>query len=219
MTPHGGLEVVIPRGYDKRQIPSLLRHHDAWIRKVSARFEAERPEPLPSRQNGLPHLIAFPHYGEEWRVDYVRAGRGEVRLDVVEEGVLRVFGDIDDALLSGSLLCNWLKKRAGAILVPSLEKVAAAHGFGFTSAGVRLQNSRWGSCSSRRSITLNAKLLFLPDYLVQYIMVHELSHTVHMNHSRAFWSLVREHDPLWRSNDREMKTAWKYVPEWVAVRS
>ncbi|MEI8032364.1 MAG: SprT family zinc-dependent metalloprotease [Chlorobiaceae bacterium] len=219
MTPHGGLEVVVPRGYDKRQIPLLLLHHDAWIKKTAARFEAERPEPQPCRENGLPQLIAFPHFKEEWRVEYVHAGSGEVRLDEGAAAILRVSGDIDDAALCQSLLSTWLKKRAKSLLVPSLESVAAAHGFRFTSAGVRLQNSRWGSCSSRRSIILNAKLLFLPDYLVRYIMVHELCHTVHMNHSRAFWSLVRLHDPLWRSNDREMKTAWKYVPAWVAART
>ncbi|NTW11499.1 MAG: M48 family metallopeptidase [Chlorobiaceae bacterium] len=48
--------------------------------------------------------------------------------------------------------------------------------------------------------------------------MHELCHTVRMDHSRAFRELLQRHDPLWRSNDRELKTAWKYVPAWIALQ-
>jgi len=215
MTPYGGLVVVVPKGFDKKKISSLLLHHEEWIKKMAAKFDALRQDSVSVRDKGLPSQIVFPDFSETWSVVYNHAGSGGLELVESNGNSLFVSGDAADMVLCRRLLCSWLKHRARAILIPSLEKLAAAHGFNFAVAGVRLQHSRWGSCSSRRSITLNTKLLFLPDYLVRYIMVHELCHTVHLNHSRAFWSLVHQHDPLCYRNDLEMKTAWKYVPEWV----
>ncbi len=220
MTPHGGLVVVVPPGFDKKKIASLLLHHEDWIKKVTAKFDAHRPAPPPLSDNGLPATIAFPDFTESWSVAYTQTGIGEVEMEMVERqgNRLLVSGDVANTALSCRLLCSWLKHRAQVHLLPALEKLATAHDFSYDAAGIRLQHSRWGSCSSRRSITLNSKLLFLPEHLVRYIMVHELCHTVHMNHSRAFWSLVHEHDPLCHSSNLEMKSAWKYVPEWASAQ-
>lgn len=220
MTPHGGLEVVVPPGFDKKKIALLLHHHEEWIKKVTAKFDAHRPTPLPLSENGLPATIVFPDFAESWSVAYnTHTGSGEVELVERQGKSLLVSGDVANTALSCKLLSSWLKHRAQVHLLPSLEKLAAAHDFRYAAAGIRLQHSRWGSCSSRRSITLNSKLLFLPEHLVRYIMVHELCHTVHMNHSREFWSLVHQHDPLCHSNNQEMKSAWKYVPQWVSLQS
>ena len=218
MTPHGGLVVVIPPGFDKKKIASLLLHHEEWIKKVTAKFDAHRQIPPLLSENGLPATIVFPDFAESWSVAYTHTGSGEVELVERPGKSLLVSGDVANTALSCRLLCSWLKHRAQVHLLPALEKLAAAHDFSYASSGIRLQHSRWGSCSSRRSITLNSKLLFLPDHLVRYIMVHELCHTVHMNHSREFWSLVHEHDPLCHTSNLEMKSAWKYVPEWVFVQ-
>ena len=216
MTPHEGLVVIVPVGFDKKQLPSLLQRYESWIKKSSEQLERHRPETLPSQNNGLPCTILFPHLSEEWRVIYHANGRRLVEVDEGAGKELLVGVDVSDTELCRGLLLLWLKRQAELTLIPAFENVATERGFDYQKAGVRLQHSRWGSCSSRRSITLNTKLLFLPDHLVRYIMIHELCHTVHMNHSKAFWALVQEHDPLWRTNNLEMKTAWKYVPQWVA---
>ena len=218
MTPHGGLVVVVPPGFDKKKIASLLLHHEEWIKKVTAKFDAHRQTPPPQSENGLPATIVFPDFAESWSVAYTHAGSGEVEMVERQGNRLLVSGDVANIALTCRLLCSWLKHRAQVHLLPVLEKLAAAHDFSYDSAGIRLQHSRWGSCSSRRSITLNSKLLFLPDHLVRYIMVHELCHTVHMNHSREFWSLVHQHDPLCHTSNLEMKSAWKYVPKWVSAQ-
>ncbi len=217
MTPHEGLVVVVPVGFDKKQLPALLQRYASWIKKSSEQLERHRPEALPLQENGLPCTILFQHCSEEWMVRYHPSGRRLVESDEGSGKQLLVGADVADTELCRRLLLLWLKRRAEVVLIPALEQIAAERGFDYLKAGVRLQHSRWGSCSSRGSITLNTKLLFLPDYLVRYIMIHELCHTVHMNHSRSFWVLVQEHDPFWRRNNLEMKTAWKYVPHWVAA--
>lgn len=113
------------------------------------------------------------------------------------------------------LLKEWIRGQASAWLGPMLEEVAATEGFSHAGAGFRFQKSRWGSCSARGRISLNACLLFLPEHLARYILLHELCHTRELNHSPAFWKHVFAVDPDALAKDKAMRAAWKYVPGWV----
>jgi predicted metal-dependent hydrolase len=86
-----------------------------------------------------------------------------------------------------------LKKEAAALLPPMVEGLAAAHGFRCRSVAVRATRSRWGSCSGRDDISLSVYLILLPRHLIEYIILHELCHTVHKNHSAAFHELLNRH--------------------------
>ena len=216
MTPHDGLIVVLPQGFSKKQVPALLQRHELWIRKTAAQLDAHRQESVPEMENGLPGIVLFPHFSEEWRVEYRQTMTGEVGIKEISACSLLVSGDVANTALCRKLLFSWLKHRAKQLLLPLFEQLAVARDFKYGEAKVRLQHSRWGSCSSSGVITLNSKLLFLPEYLIRHIMIHELCHTVHPNHSRAFWALVQHHDPLWRSHKGEMKSAWKYIPAWIS---
>jgi len=216
MKPHEGLIVVLPEHFNKRDIPALLRRHEAWIRKTAALFDAQRLEPSFQSASELPSTVLFSHCSAEWKIEYRHEERLEVALQVLSPDTLLLSGDVANVALCRKLLCLWLKQRAQQLLIPQFEQLATALGFSYGKATVRLQHSRWGSYSSSGVITLNTKLLFLPAHLVRHVMVHELCHTVHQNHSRAFWGLVQQHDPLWRLNNSDMKSAWKYVPAWVS---
>jgi len=94
--------------------------------------------------------------------------------------------------------------------------LADEHGFVMTKVSVRLQKTRWGSCSTQGAISLNAKLLFLPVDVVNYVLIHELCHTVHHNHSADFWLLVQEHLPQAKALRRTLfDDAWHFVPPWL----
>jgi hypothetical protein len=79
---------------------------------------------------------------------------------------------------------------------------------------VRRQKTRWGSCSSRGTISLNAKLLFLPPPLVDHLLLHELCHTRHMDHSPAYWTCVAGFEPDYRRLENEVTRGNRYVPAW-----
>jgi predicted metal-dependent hydrolase len=83
-----------------------------------------------------------------------------------------------------------LRRRAAKELPPMLQALAAAHGITVTRISVRNQRSRWGACSSRGSITLNWRLIMVPDFVRDYVMIHELMHRRELNHSTRFWRHV-----------------------------
>ena len=83
-----------------------------------------------------------------------------------------------------------LTRRAKQLLPPRLEALAAKKGFRYNGCSVRNVHSRWGSCSTKGNISLSIYLALLPDELIDYVLLHELCHTVEMNHSERFWALM-----------------------------
>jgi predicted metal-dependent hydrolase len=106
-------------------------------------------------------------------------------------------------------------REAHAALGPWLERLSLETDLRFQRLQIRRQRTRWGSCSRRGTISLNACLMFQPPEVVDYLLIHELAHTRHMNHSRRFWRLVESHQPRWRELDGVLTRGWREVPAWV----
>jgi len=88
-----------------------------------------------------------------------------------------------------------LKKEAEALLPQRLNQLARANGFSFKNVTVKQLKSRWGSCNSRKEITLSYYLMQLPWQLIDYVLLHELTHTEQLNHGALFWSRLEEGIP------------------------
>lgn len=86
-----------------------------------------------------------------------------------------------------------LRLEAGKLLPMRLKTLAEKHGFAYKSVGVKQLKSRWGSCSSQQDITLNLFLMQLPWHLIDYVLLHELVHTKHMEHGSNFWREFEQH--------------------------
>ena len=86
-----------------------------------------------------------------------------------------------------------LRREARELLPPMVEAASCRTGLDYRSITIRATRSKWGSCSSRNDLSLSVYLMLLPDHLIEYIIIHELCHTVHRNHSAAFHSLVDHH--------------------------
>jgi predicted metal-dependent hydrolase len=78
---------------------------------------------------------------------------------------------------------------------------------GVAFQGIRIKNTktRWGSCSSKGNLNFNWKLMMAPPYAMEYVVIHELCHLKHLNHSKAFWALVSEHMPDYKKAETWLK--------------
>ncbi|MBC7292768.1 MAG: M48 family metallopeptidase [Thermoleophilia bacterium] len=120
-------------------------------------------------------------------------------------------GGTHDPAACWDALRKWLRKKAQAVLIPRLQALAEEQGFAVKNVTIRASRTRWASCSPRGTISLSLRLLFLPQDLVDYVLLHELCHTKQPNHSQAFWQLVARHDPDYREKVQRLRKIW--VPD------
>ena len=98
-----------------------------------------------------------------------------------------------------------LMKKAKEYLPYRLEYYAKLYSYKYDKCRLTHANTRWGSCSSNRTISLNIGLMKLPEQLRDYVILHELAHLNHMDHSKAFWAEVGSHDPRYKIHDKKLK--------------
>jgi hypothetical protein len=207
--PSGQVEVVIPLGFDRRRIPGFVEQNRAWVEQNVTRVRHESAVQLPLRK---PEQVELPALDGLWNVIYRETTPGRAQCRERPDGNLLVHAanhEWQDALN------RWVARMARVHLVPWLERVSIETELPYENVTIRNQKTRWGSCSVRKIINLNYRLLFLPPALVRYLFVHELCHTVHMNHSARYWALVERKEPNYKALDAELRRGSNYVPKWA----
>jgi predicted metal-dependent hydrolase len=207
--PDARVVVVVPPGARPREVEQFIAAHREWIDSKRTFALRNRPEPQPFP----PATLEFRAVAETWRLQ-VAGGSGPLRLRETGECVLQVSGTATNTRLRTALRA-WLLRIARDRLAPRVAALAAATGVSYAQVSVRRQRSRWGSCSARGTISLNCCLLFQRPEVVDYLIVHELTHVKHMNHSARFWQAVERSCADWRALDRELVKGWRHVPRWI----
>jgi predicted metal-dependent hydrolase len=217
----GEVEIVVPRGFDMQQIPDILKKRQDWIAKTTQRIAAERRSltqasaQLPQvARDTFPEQLSLRSLLEDWTIQYQPTNSTQITFTTPKPHQLLIRGNVDSTNCSPALQ-YWLKRKAEAHLNPWLRLVSREIDLPCNKISVRGQKTLWASCSGSKNISLNFKLLFLPPHLVRYVFIHELCHTIHLNHSERFWGLVEQKEPDYRLLDSELNKAWIYIPEWV----
>jgi predicted metal-dependent hydrolase len=187
MTPNGTLRLTVPRRATIAGGLAFAARQRDWILREWSRLERR--------------AAAWVDGTEIW----YRGGR--VRLSV-RDGAVCFGGESaptgDDADLRPAVERR-LRDIAGTVLPDRLGRLAQERGLPSGTVKVRNQRSRWGSCSTRGSIALNWRLIQMPDDVSDYIILHEIAHRRHGNHSARFWREVDALCPWWKSAEKWLR--------------
>lgn len=205
----GELSVVVPQGISLKRASSFVESQVNWL-------ESKLPQLQLSEYNeySKPDVLDLQYLGESWSIEYFPDESADsIRLNPdTSSRQLTCLGSVDDKELLKKTIGLWLKSKAESVIPHRLSELAEIHGFHYRRVTIRGQKTRWGSCSSQKNINLNYKLLFLPAPMVDYVLIHELCHTLEMNHSKRFWELVADCDPNFKQHDKSLNDYAREIP-------
>jgi predicted metal-dependent hydrolase len=187
---NGSVSVTLPRGVPHRAAEDMLREHSTWVLKQLAR-SAKSAQPA----RALPPDVILLR-GDAKRVIIIEEAERKTRVLVAESTdrlTLRV--PAGTGKVGRSLALPWLKALAREEISAAADLWAPRVGVRFTAITIRDQKTRWGSCSSRGTLSFNWRLVMAPPSILEYVVIHELAHRKQPNHSPAFWQIVALHFP------------------------
>jgi predicted metal-dependent hydrolase len=185
----GDVEVVLPRRSPAAAAPAAIAELRPWIERRLREARAVQAA-IAARGATLPYLgtplTLTPQPG---RTRVHRAGNALLVPD----------GD------AGAAIERWYRRAAAREITPRLDAAAQALGTTYSALSIRGQRTRWGSCSARGAMSFNWRLLLAPEPVLDYVVWHEACHLRVMDHSSAFWALVRRHCPAYEEHRRWLR--------------
>ena len=183
-TKEDGVYVTVPPGTTLSELRSAIEQLRPRLRIAKQKHVRPLIDLNYRIETDLFRLILVTGQGERF---LSRSGLGEMQIICPP-----------DADFSNSALQAWLRKvieealrrNAKIILPPRLYMLSTQHNLPYKSVKINSSSGRWGSCSARGDINLSFYLLLLPEHLIDYVLLHELSHTREMNHGERFWTLL-----------------------------
>jgi predicted metal-dependent hydrolase len=192
-----GLTVVVPRKYSQQQVLDMLRQKAGWILKHLSTGKTVQM-PLFTQETGQGDRLFF--MGRPI-VIAVNPGKSASSSAVLHGNKLLVSSGARNSAMP-KILEKWYRQQAASVFKQKADSFMETMGFRYNTIFIRGQKTRWGSCSPAGNLTLNWKLLIAPEDIIDYVVIHELAHLKHMNHSRQFWALVDHYCPNWKKHRR-----------------
>lgn len=200
-----GLTAIIPRRYDLKKLSAFLTVNKRWIIGALKKYcTAPFPKTLRSDPaNTIPYLGSY--------LEMVRDGEGlsSIRL---KGNKLVVSSGLCAQDLLGQALAEWYRREAARLIGEKVEKTGDRLGLIYRRIALKEMRTRWGSCSIKGNLNFNWKLILMPEPVIDYVVVHELTHLKEMNHGKRFWALVEKECPTWRERRKWLtKNGREYV--------
>ena len=185
----GRLEVVIPYRISKKQAENFIIEKSAWIRK---HFKEKKSNKYLYFGNEILINQSFDLFLKKHRFCFKR-------------NILNIISPLSDSTEIQSIYLSWLKETALDYLPERTKILADENGFKINKIFIRGQKTRWGSCSMNGNVSFNFQLIQFDKKTIDYVIIHELCHTVEMNHSKKFWKLVENYCPDYKEYKKRIR--------------
>lgn len=204
---NGQVKVTVPRGTSPDQARRFVEAKQNWIWKHVQDYQKKAPnQPLEKNFEAGEHFL---YLGESYplRIIYTPSSAGQIELN--QEGIWLFLPaglpQADRANKIKAILHNWYKAQARTVFSNKLANYAEQLQVTYHTLRIKEQKTKWGSCSHRANINLNWKLIMAPEAVIDYVLIHELAHLRHMNHSPEFWQVVANCQPAYFANRKWLK--------------
>jgi predicted metal-dependent hydrolase len=207
----GSLVVRAPQRVTNRQIAKIVEEKAEWIQTRQEQVQA-RPKPESHQFTSGEHFwylgSAYPLLVTQGRQNRLEFSGGAFRLSVIPPSHLHLTdgkeGKMRQAL--GQLLFTaWYRRQAHLVLEERVALLAQRHGFSYRQVKITSARTRWGSCSGRGTLNFPWRLVMAPLEVIDYVVVHELVHTVVKGHASDFWDRVQAITPEYKQYVRWLK--------------
>jgi hypothetical protein len=178
------IKVTIPYFFPKSHIPKILKEKSEWIQNAQQKMLSRQEKRTP---DGI-----YLYLGKQYELAE-RPGQKEM----IEISDKLYIGSANQKFIK-TYLTSWYKQQARKIITERVTLYAKKADLTFRSVAITTAETRWGSCSSNKTLNFNWKLIMAPMEVIDYVVTHELAHLTEMNHSRSFWETVRKMYPLYR---------------------
>lgn len=181
-----GVRVVLPE--DSTTDPEeLLKENAVWVLEKKQKYDAYR-EQIPNRE--FEEGERFPFLGDQYEIVVEQRPSSQV----IENEFRLARHHVEQTSIKRALETLY-RRKARELFEERANHFAEEMGVEYDKIEVRNQRTKWGSCSTTGTLSLNWRLMMAPVDVLDYIVIHELAHLREQNHSEEFWSLVAEHDP------------------------
>jgi len=209
-----GLKVFSPKWVSKKQIRDIVEQKAEWILKKLSEF-ADRPKELVLESGAELLFLGFNH-----KLEILEDSRlTKVQIEKTKSGItisssllpLTAMSSLDDRYQIHSNLVLWYKKQAETIINLRINELSEQMQVKPSKVTIRHQKTRWGSCSSKGAININWRLVMMPLAVIDYVLVHELAHLKHLDHSKNFWNFVQTFLPDFQTRKLLLKEYAKKI--------
>ena len=194
--PSGGVRVTMPNWLPYRSGIEYAKSKVDWIKQ----HQTVQVKLLQGKRVGKYHRLVFQTAATE--TIKTRVTDSEIKVIYPVELSVQTEAVQTRALLACE---KALRQEAETLLPQRLDQLASKFGYQYRSVSIKKLKSRWGSCDHQQRISLNLYLMLLPWTLIDYVLVHELNHTKHLNHSRQFWAEIELHLPGAKNLRRQLR--------------